>query len=518
MREKVFDKLRRPFSAALLLVGLLCMAFAGLANAANLTGLTVTVNGSEAPVPAYRWLVEQDKTYHVQTLPGGAADPTTFDPNWDQGKDGHPGGETLSVGFHQSYMPVVAKGCVGFDDLAGTDFVCNEVAPVLLPNTHYYVSVVPRSGATIGGAPFVTDGNGNVPATNVFVNEYPLETAQITILIYNDNAPINNAPDLPTEEPGTAVGQTNMSGFSIVLEDAGGRYGASAGVQSQDAFGNPLCGGSCITGPDGRLTIKNLAPGKYGISVIPPAGQNWQQTATIEGTKVIDAWVKSGEPPFFAEFGPPGYHVAIGFIKPFNTIPAGGGATISGTVVNQHMSRPPDYAFYNGACFGHTTPWVGLNDMSVGIGVGIYAAATDENCNFTIPNVPDGNYQLVFWDNNLDLIFAFHGVTVQNGECLTPNGSCNVGEVATFQWFHRQEHRAFYDANSNGFWDLGEGPTQLETGFNLRWRDGTIYQGNVSDGAGAFTFDQVFPFFSWLVAEVDFVRDQATGLTVVVDN
>ncbi len=56
-----------------------------------------------------------------------------------------------------------------------------------------------------------------------------------------------------------------MSGFKIIVEDAGGRYGASAGVQSLDAFGNPLCGGSCVTGPDGRLTIKNLAPGKYGI-------------------------------------------------------------------------------------------------------------------------------------------------------------------------------------------------------------------------------------------------------------
>ena len=30
----------------------------------------------------------------------------------------------------------------------------------------------------------------------------------------------------------------SMAGFQIIVEDAGGRYGASAGVQSQDAFGN----------------------------------------------------------------------------------------------------------------------------------------------------------------------------------------------------------------------------------------------------------------------------------------
>ncbi len=247
----------------------------------------------------------------------------------------------------------------------------------------------------------------------------------------------------------------------------------------------------------------------------------WQQTSTIEGTKVIDAWVKAGEPAFFAEFGPPGFHVFIGFVKEFDTIPAptGTSATISGTVVNQHLSRPPDYAFYNGSCFGHTTPWVGLNSMAGGIpGQGLYAAPTDENCGFSIQNVPDGSYQLVAWDNNLDLIFAFKGITITNGGCSTPSGSCNLGLVPVFQWFHRQEHRAFDDLNANGMWDSDEGPTALETGFNLRWRDGTIYQGNVSDGAGAFTFDQVFPFFSWLVAEVDFVRNQATGVTVVVDN
>ena len=46
------------------------------------------------------------------------------------------------------------------------------------------------------------------------------------------------------------------------------------------------------------------------------------------------------------------------------------------------MSRPPDYAFYNGTCFGHTTPWIGLNDLSVGIGKGIYAGCWLEVGNF----------------------------------------------------------------------------------------------------------------------------------------
>jgi large repetitive protein len=95
---------------------------------------------------------------------------------------------------------------------------------------------------------------------------------------------------------------------------------------------------------------------------------------------------------------------------------------------------------------------------------------------------------------NLDLIFGSYGFTIEGGVCNTPSGSCNLNEVPVFQWFHRQEHRAFDDVNANGV-GRQRGPDALETGFNLRWRDGTIYQGNVSDGAGAFAFDQVFPFF-----------------------
>ncbi|MDH3327614.1 MAG: hypothetical protein OEM01_00080 [Desulfobulbaceae bacterium] len=537
MKEKIKRKRGTLFTKILLLAFMLVIAFVGGVQGENLPGLTVTgvgPNGSESHITAYRWLVEEDKNYHVQKDGTGAALSTPFDPNWDQANDGIPGGETLAVSFHRSYMPVVAKGCVGFDDVVAanpSDSCAADVLPVFAPDTQYYVSVVPRSGASIGGASFKTDNEGNPGNVTVFVNQHPIPTAQITILIFEDNNPINNAPDLPEEDP--TVNGGDMSGFKIIVEDAGGRYGASAGIQTTDAFGNPLgttydTAGNVtgfqplITGPDGRLTIKNLAPGKYGIQAVPPGGIGWQQTSTIEGTRIIDAWVKADEPPFFAEFGPPGYHVFIGFVKEFNAISAGGGVDISGKVVNQHMSRPPDYAFYNGSCFGHTNPWVGLNDMAGGgIGTGIYAAATDGNCNFLIPNVPDGNYQLVVWDNNLDLIFAFKGITITDGQCNTANGSCNLTDVPVFQWFHRQEHRVFDDLNANGIWDntegVLEGPGALEQGFNLRWRDGTIYQGNVSDGVGAFTFDQVFPFFSWLVAEVDFARFEATGVTVVVD-
>jgi large repetitive protein len=186
---------------------------------------------------------------------------------------------------------------------------------------HYYVSVTSRAPAIRSAA----RSSRTATSVTVYVNQHPIETAQITILIFNDNAPINNAPDLPTEEPGLGPGQTDMSGFQIIVEDAGGRFGASAGVMSPGCLRQPAVR-RCLRHRPRRPT-DHQEPGPRQVRHPGGAarGQGWQQTATIEGTKVIDAWVKAGEPPFFAEFGPPGYHVFIGFVKPFNDISTAGG-------------------------------------------------------------------------------------------------------------------------------------------------------------------------------------------------
>ena len=490
------------------------MAVAQNAAGASLTVKTVAKDGTVGTLAQYRWVIEEDATYHI--VPGD------------------PDSSPLALRFHSSYMPVVAQG----DE---TDFPVN-----LDPAKRYFVSVLPKAAGTysIGGAPLVGDGNATV-----FVNALPLPTAQISLYIYEDLSPINNAWD---------TGERGLEGFNIVLEEAGGRYGMSAGAQMVDAYGNMLgttyirtcdqdglnpdtgsygcldvdgspivaTDGSgtpivepLITGADGRLTIKNLAPGKYGIIAVPPDTQadTWIQTSTIEGTRVIDAWVKPNEPPFFAEFGPPGPHVSIGFVpagpnKPYVDATAlTGGATISGQVVNLHLSRPPNTVFHAGAPFPHTTPWVGLNLGAAGTGRGVYAARAAGDGSFAIPNVPPGDYQLVVWDDNLDLLFAFKNVTVPAA------GNVTLGDVPVFQWFTRIENWVFHDQNENGFRDAGEMGI-LEQAVNLRWRDGSMYQSFPTDGEGFVPFDQVFPFFSWLVAEVDFTRFKATGLTVTVDD
>ncbi len=529
------------------LLGALVMFVVQSAWALNITVIGVDNSVSppnETVVDAYRWVVEEDQTYHVQLDPSGevsrgAGGIPVIDPNWPQG-------DTLSVSMHQSYVPVVAKGCVNMP----ANTVCNDVPFLQETNKHYFVTVLPLDGYAMGGAQIAPNQNNVV----VYVNKMPLPTAQITVLVHEDTAPINAA---------WSQNERGLEGFRIVLEDGGGRYGISAGVQTKDAFNNPLgttylnpCppgttqyDAACIdrlgssnlyTDKDGLLTIKNLAPGKYGIIVVPPNARqvldsngdpipgeyesdDWVQTTTIEGKKVIDAWVKNAEPPFFAEFGPPGPHVTIGFVpagpnKPLvdNQVLTGG-ASISGQVLNLHLSRPPETPFHAGAPFSQTIPWVGLNQGVAGKGKAVYAAQANEDGSFVIPNVPPGNYQLVIWDKALDLIFASHGVTVNPDMSCNQLMDCAFGEIPVFQWFTRIENHVFNDANENGFRDAGEGPL-LEQNINLRWRDGSIYQSFPTDAEGFVPFDEVFPFFSWLVAEVDFARFKATGLTVTVDD
>jgi hypothetical protein len=468
-----------------------------------LTLSVVDPGGNPIPV-GYRWLVEEDVTFHPDP---NAAFPVP-DPN------------ALGTNFHKSYMPMVAEGISA--DLSALN--------ALDPTKHYFISILPDSDYGMGGGR-VLPSQANLTVT---VNSLPTPTAQISAFVFHDNAPINNAPDLPRE--------AGLAGFRIILEEPAGRFGAAGGPVFWDAYGNPLgttyqtVGGSYVydaagnpvvetlgsgiilTNANGVAVIKNLPPSKYGTRVIPP-DDTWIQTSTIEGSKVIDAWVKANEPPYFTEFGPAGHHVEFGFVQLMNNIPAGGAATISGQVVSVHMSRPPNYTFYSGNPFPGS--YVGLNNVVNGVGAGIFAAECDANSNFTIPNVPAGNYQLVAWDKNLDMIFASKGLTINDaGQCLQQDGTygtCNLGQVAVFDWFSHLRGSVFMDTvDENGFPDPGEIglPDQV---VNLRWRDGSLYQSTTTNSAGEYVFDEVFPFFSWLVAEVDFARYKATGATIVVD-
>ena len=404
----------------------------------------------------------------------------------------------------------------------------------------YFVSVLPDPTAdpandpaayAMGGASVVVTAAGATETVNVIVNDQPIPTAQITVYLFEDNWPLNANPDLPAEEnpaARTGVSSTGPNSASssksrpvCTARRAGRSCRMPSAIRSVPRIlpmGTSTCWGDGTLHPDanGVLTVKNLAPAKYGVIVVPPvASPAWQQTSTIEGSKVVDAWVKANEPPFFAEVGQAGPHVFFGFVQETIDADLGGTNTVSGTVIGTHTSRAPLTGLFDGKPFPGC--WVALNDVGATNEM-LYAAPCDDNSFFSIPNVPDGRYAITIFDTNLDMIFAIVPVDVADGQCN--GGPCDLGDVQVSSWFARLEGAVFNDVNQNGFWDFdaGEGPVGPEGGpVALRWRNGTVYQAFGTDGDGLAPFDEIFPFFNWLVAEVGFGNKKATGATFWVD-
>ena len=368
-------------------------------QAADFTLNVEDANGDA--VSGFRWLLQEDTTYAVD--PANPADLT----------------DQLSTNFHRSYHPP-AQDMDG-EPLSGNVASDSLTVTRVRQGRRYYLTVFPYSGFAMSGKPVtVLPGNRTDDDVTVTVEPYATPTAQIAVYLFHDCFPLNGAPDLPEETvdfnlAGVAVGTvgcTALNGFaeapdftqfSVLVEEPAGKYGISGGQVIQDPFGNPLgtvylnqnpdtpatnpvsgcpvrADGNCADGTlapnaDGTLIIKNLAPGKYGVIVTAPNG--WTQTSTIEGSPVIDAWVKANEPPFMVEFGLPGPHVFIGFTQERDSFEglAGGIATVSGTITDMHMSRPPSTQFFSGRPFPQC--WVAINDFGADPGVNRYAGPCD---------------------------------------------------------------------------------------------------------------------------------------------
>ena len=461
--------------------------------------------------------MEEDNTHAVTPGASGATD-------------------TLSFDFHASHAPVLNSGD-SLPSASGGAATASVPLPGITASDRYFISVLPHDGFSMSGVAVTGAQDGST--IKIMVNKQPTPTTQISVFAYEDHFPLNNIPDNPVAPaPNQTLPEAGLAGFDVLLFDAGGLYGQAGGQVTQDAFGNrlgttyvrdangkaildPVTGeptvlvmgtGALKTGADGTLLISNLAPAKYGVQIVPPPGSDWQQTHTIEGSRTIDAWVKPNEPSFFQEFGPPGHHVFIGFVSPsrLDNAARAGSSTLSGRVTHMHLSRPPVYTFYSGPEVPNC--WVGLNPLPIGSGEAVFAGKCNGDGSFSIPGLRAGQtYQLVIWDESLFNVFASQNISIP-----TTGGNVELGDVPVFDWFARMYNTVFLDADGDGFPDANE-PGILEQAINIRFRNGAIYRSIPTDLSGESPIDEVFPFFHWLVAEVDYARFKATGITYVVD-
>src|SRR5256885_16843978 len=125
---------------------------------------------------------------------------------------------------------------------------------------------------------------------------------------------------LPTGLAGTKAPATGLDACPI---SAISRIGAADPTQTGITGTIVTCprvesDGHTLSPLAGQAVVANLMPGRYGVVATPGAdriarGEEWLQTNPLDGQKAHDSFLRVGEPNFFQEYGPAGYHVSIGF-------------------------------------------------------------------------------------------------------------------------------------------------------------------------------------------------------------
>ncbi len=168
------------------------------------------------------------------------------------------------------------------------------------------------------------------------------------------------------------------------------------------------------------LTIPNLGPNRYALSMVPPTGQSWVQTTTLEGNHDWDAWVMEGATGLDTEFvvaGEPFPATIFGYVpgptsryrfrirarrrttgRSRPRFAAGGTGTIKGVVDAMNVYVPTT----GGACLPGTIwggmsgakidqpidkPWIALSDLNRG-DTAVWFGRGDADGTFTITERP----------------------------------------------------------------------------------------------------------------------------------
>src|SRR5437870_2081409 len=408
----------------------------------------------------------------------------------------------------------------------------------------------PSCGHGMGGAPIAcvpaagsvmcTATSGAFPATvKVLVQPNPFPPAKLSVFVFEDDFPLNGEHDAGGGLLVLAPNEPGLGGFNITLFDDAGGTGDATGQMTYDMFNMPLSNGlagtidpntgldacpisgsnqnlgfdgttsptgitgTIVTCPKyeadgktlsplaGQAVIPNLMPGRYGVVATPGAdriarGEEWLQTNTLDGQKAHDSFLRVGEPSFFQEYGPAGYHVSVGFANPAiinarkkyvcnGTDPnvTGGNCTNSVTamVTTERMSRTPDERLYssgdNGS-FAFTQCYVSLGDPD---GEDFAFTKCDSNGQFTLSGLPDGDRRITIFDQWNDMLVDGLSTPVRLNHTVN-GGAVDLGQIAMNQWQANIYTKSFLDLNNNGIQDANEPGLSLVS-TNIRFRDGS---------------------------------------------
>jgi hypothetical protein len=353
--------------------------------------------------------------------------------------------------------------------------------------------------------------------------DHPLPLGRLNVFVFEDNAWTNGAPD--AEESAANQG---LAGFQIGLEEQTGNE------VTVDYFNNPLCGGVCLTAPDGFVQVDNLGPATYFIDVHTPDHCNpdpnapsrlttgpgqWYQTTTIDGGLQLMAPVEEGSDgtgaPGEQLWEPQNRRTAywFGFVcAPMGWPTSGpfsnGTGEITGQARNWVEWAPYTTGTYNTPV---DNPFVALTDAATDDTV--YIGRGDHNGNFDIQNVPAGTYNMSIWDEQLSYIMRFKPITVAEGQTVDANDVGDNGEagVGVSRWFGWLDGTVYKDLNNNGQYDAGVDAPIANTDVDQRWRDGSIKEATFTDSSGHYEYPTAEggPLGKWIVNEQGFARFQA---------
>ena len=459
----------------------------------------------------------------------GAAHPELIDPN----NPNAPAVDPSFCGHEMGGSPIPSPTSIGQQAYAP---VTVTVQPNPLPPAQLSIFVYEDNNPTNGDVDGVEEQQG-LGGFQIILNDIAGSTGMATGQMTYDmfNMPLTNAlvgtpgcPDSSGSTAGTPGNSNTLVGMIITCPNPpvrvrprrsdfpSGNAGTQAFLQALAAYNARVAQDVTDYALAGRALIKNLFPNRFDVLVTPgaareAAGEQWLQTSTLEGTHANDAFAKLGEPAYFQEFGSPGVHSFVGFINPAHIAAAnralrGQKHAVSGKVTNLHMSRPWSMSLFDSGShdpLAATACYVGLNSAN-GTGENVSFAACDGDGNFVLPGVPDGQYQLVVWDQWQDQILEYQNVSVNGADVPAK-------DYPVFSWFQQINTRTYFD---NG----ADNPGLNQVSVAIRFRDGQFAYQSPTDNNGYAAFPETFPLFSWYVLETDTTRFKGTKVNIINDS